>query len=167
METIDKYGLICPYESDYVELLIKYNYPKAWSKWVDILSKGYEIYRIKKRLKWDELEWCEGGRWKSATSKEYEIITKKPTEDRIDELAEIKGISKDMAKKFFQKKCSCGKKLNPNEVSMFLKLTGRYENQDDNRQYLCKNCLSKSLGMTTKEYKEKMIEFIDQDCNLF
>lgn len=72
-----------------------------------------------------------------------------------------------MAEKYFNKECKCGKRLNPTEVAMFLKLTGRYENQIDNRQYLCKKCLSEFLGITTKEYKEKSIEFIQGGCELF
>ena len=159
--------LICPYQSDVVELLIKNHYPKQWKRWVDILAKGYEIYGVERRLKWDLLEWCEGGRWKSATSKESELTTKKATPERVKELAELKGISEEMAVKYFKKECSCGKKLNPTEIAMFLKLTGRYENQEDNRQYLCKKCLSEFLGITTKEYKEKAIEFIQGGCELF
>lgn len=159
--------LLCPYQSDYVELLIKYNYPKAWNRWVNILSKGYEIYGVEKRLKWDELEWCEGGKWKSATSKEYELTTKSPTDERVKELAELKGISEEMAVKYFKKECSCGKKLNPGEVAMFLKLMGRYEGVEDNRQYLCKKCLCNTLSMSSKEYKEKSIGFMDQGCELF
>lgn len=159
--------LICPYQSDYVELLIREYYPKQWSRWVDILEKGYEIYGIQKRLKWDLLEWCEGGKWKNATSKESELTTKKATPERIKELAELKNITEDMAEKYFNKECKCGKRLNPTEVAMFLKLTGRYENQIDNRQYLCKKCLSEFLGITTKEYKEKSIEFIQGGCELF
>ena len=159
--------LICPYQSDVVELLIKNHYPKQWKRWVDILAKGYEIYGVERRLKWDLLEWCEGGRWKSATSKESELTTKKATPERVKELAELKGISEEMAVKYFKKECSCGKKLNPTEIAMFLKLTGRYENQEDNRQYLCKKCLSEFLGITTKEYKEKVIEFTQGGCELF
>ena len=159
--------LMCPYQSDVVELLIKNHYPKQWKRWVDILAKGYEIYGVERRLKWDLLEWCEGGRWKSATSKESELTTKKATPERVKELAELKGISEEMAVKYFKKECSCGKKLNPTEIAMFLKLTGRYENQEDNRQYLCKKCLSEFLGITTKEYKEKAIEFTQGGCELF
>ena len=159
--------LICPYQSDYVELLIREYYPKQWDRWTNILSKGYEIYGVQRRLKWDLLEWCEGGRWKNATSKESELITKKATPERVKELAELKGISEEMAIKYFKKECSCGKKLNPTEIAMFLKLTGRYENQEDNRQYLCKKCLSEFLGITTKEYKEKSIEFAQGGCELF
>ena len=159
--------LICPYQSDYVELLIKYNYPKQWSRWVNILAKGYEIYGVEKRLKWDLLEWCEGGRWKNATSRESEIITKKATPERIRELAELKGISEEMAKKYFKKECSCGKKMNATEIAMFLKLTGRYENVEDNRVFLCKKCLSKGFNITTKKYTQMAIDFTNGGCELF
>lgn len=72
-----------------------------------------------------------------------------------------------MAAKYFKKECSCGKKLNPTEVAMNLKLTGRYEGVNDTRTYLCKKCLSEFLGITTKEYKEKSIEFTQSGCELF
>ena len=159
--------LICPYESDYVELLIKHYYPKQWKRWVDILSKGYEIYGVKRRLKWDLLEWCEGGKWKNATSKESELTTKKPTPERIKQLAELKDISEEMAAKYFKRECSCGKKLNPTEVAMYLKLIGRYEGVEDNRQYLCKKCLCDLIKITSKEYKEMSIKFSEQGCELF
>ena len=134
---------------------------------MDILSKGYDIYGIGKRLKQTREEWCEGGRWKNATSKEYELTTKSPTEERVKELAELKGISEDLARKYFKKECECGKKLNPGEVAMFLKICGRYENVEDNRTYLCKKCLCEKLNMTSEEYKKMMIDFIDQGCELF
>lgn len=158
---------ICPYMNDYSELLIRYNYPKLWERWTNILLKGYEIYRIGKRLKWDELEWCEGGKWKTAVSKEYELISKKATDERIEQLAELKGISKEMATKYFNKKCECGKKLNPTEIAMFLKTFGRYEGVEDNRQYLCKKCLCEELGITSKEYKDYMIQYTNEGCELF
>ena len=158
---------VCPFSQDYVDMLIKEHYPKIYSRWMDILSKGYDIYGVGKRLKWTREEWCEGGRWKNATSKEYELTTKSPTEERVKELAELKGISEDLARKYFKKECECGKKLNPGEVAMFLKIYGRYENVEDNRTYLCKKCLCKKLNITSKEYKEMMIDFIDQGCELF
>ena len=100
-------------------------------------------------------------------SKEYELISRNPTNERIKELAKIKGISEDMAKKYFKKKCKCGKKLNPSEISMFLKIFGRYEDTEDNRQYLCKKCLCEELDITSKEYREKMIQFTNEGCELF
>jgi phosphoadenosine phosphosulfate reductase len=159
--------LICPYQSDYVDLLIKEYYPKQYKRWTLILEKGYDLYNVEKRLKWSKIEWCEGGRWKNATSKESELITKKATSDRIRALANLKGIDEQLAMKYFNKNCNCGKKLNPTEIAMFLKLMGRYENQIDNRQYLCKKCLCKYLNISTKEYKNMSIDFIEQGCELF
>ena len=158
---------VCPFSQDYVYMLIKEYYPKMYSRWMDILSKGYDIYGIGKRLKWTREEWCEGGRWKNATSKEYELTIKSPTEERVKELAELKGISENLARKYFKKECKCGKKLNPSEVAMFLKIYGRYENVEDNRTYLCKKCLCEKLNITSKEYKQMMIDFVDQGCELF
>lgn len=158
--------LICPYQSDYVDLLIKKFYPKQWERWEKILEKNYEITHVKERLKWTLEEW-KHGKWKQGTGKEYEIINKKKTKERIKELAEIKGISEEIAEKYFNKTCPCGKKLNPTEIAMFLKLFGRYENQEDNRQYLCKKCLCQKLNITTNEYKEMIIKFRDEGCNLF
>lgn len=159
--------LICPYQQDYIDMLIRYYYPNQYRRWNNILDKNFEIYNIENRLKWSKEEWSKGGRWKNATSKESEIISKKMTPERVKELSHLKGISEEMAKKYFTKKCSCGKKMNPTEISMFLKLMGRYEGIEDNRQYLCKKCLSKFLGITTNEYKEKNIEFIENGCDLF
>ena len=94
-------------------------------------------------------------------------MAKKPTKERIKQIAELKGVSEEMAEKFFKKKCSCGKKLNPDEKAMFYKLFGRYEGQEDNREVLCRNCVCKIYGWTNKEYAEKVKEYREGGCNLF
>ena len=171
-----KYGfervgcLCCPYASPYTNLLIKYYYPKQWERWMNILKNNYEVKNVKSRLKWSYEEYSEGGKWRVGMSKEYEILSKKKTEDRIKELAELKGISKTMAEKYWDKKCDCGKKLNPDEIAMNYKLFGRYEDisaNEDNRQLYCKECMCKKLGITSKEYTEKVKEFRLQGCELF
>lgn len=58
-------------------------------------------------------------------------------------------------------------KVNEKEIAMFFKLFGRYENQVDNRDVLCKKCVCEQLGITKTEYAEKNMEFIEQGCNLF
>ena len=71
---------------------------------------------------------------------------------------------------YWNKKCSCGKKLNPDEIAMNYKLFGRYENikaDDDNREMLCKSCMCKKLNITSKEYADKVVEFRSQGCELF
>ncbi|HBG2133297.1 TPA: phosphoadenosine phosphosulfate reductase family protein [Clostridioides difficile] len=160
--------LICPNQQDYVELLIKEYYPKQWSRWINILSKGYKIYGVDRRLKWSLFEWCEGGKWKKSISKEFELTTKKATPERIEELSKLKNIPKEIAVQYFNKKCECGKKLNPTEIAMFLKIIGIYENiNNDTRKYLCKKCLCKLLNISSKEYKDISIEYSKKGCNLF
>jgi phosphoadenosine phosphosulfate reductase len=158
--------LICPFSSPYTNMLIQKYYPQQWQRWMDIVSKNYDVKNVAKRLKWTRPEYL-SGKWRVGLSKEWELVKQKPTKERVQELADIKGISYDMALKYWDKKCKCGKKLNPDEVAMFYKMYGRYENQEDNRQLLCKECLCKELGITTKEYSLKIREFREQDCNLF
>lgn len=159
--------LICPYMTGYIDILIKYYYPSFWDRWMNIVGKNYEEYNIKNRLKWSKEEYGEFGRWKTGLSRETEIISRKATPERVKELAELKGISENVAKKYFSKKCSCGKKLNPDEIAMYLKIFGRYEGKEDNRDYLCKNCLCEKIHITKKEYSEKVMDFRSQGCELF
>lgn len=160
--------LVCPYNSDYTNLLIKKYYPLQWARWMNIVAKNYEVKNVAKRLKWTLEEYL-GGKWKVGLSKEYELISKKKTKERVEELAKIKGISYEMAEKYWDKSCGvCGKaKLNPDEIAMFYKMYGRFEGKEDNRKPMCKNCLCEDLGITPKEYSLKVQEFRRQDCNLF
>lgn len=157
--------LQCPYSNDYNHILTKYWYPKLQERWDGVVKQNYNIWRVEKRLKWSLEEW-QSGKWKAATSKPQELIQKKATPERVKELSNILGISEELARKYFKRECSCGSKLNPSEVGMFLKLFGRYENTNDNRQYLCKKCICRELGWSADYYKEKYIEFSEQGCNL-
>ncbi|MEG1309839.1 MAG: phosphoadenosine phosphosulfate reductase family protein [Bacilli bacterium] len=159
--------LICPYASDYADFLTKKYYPFQWDRWMIMLEKNYEIWNVEKRLKWSLDEW-ESGKWKTGISKIQEIIQKKATQERIDKVSNLLGISELLAKKYFQKKCKCGKRLNPGEIAMFLKTQGRFETVEyDDRTYLCKKCLSEELSWDDNTYKEKQIEYREQGCNLF
>lgn len=159
--------LICPYNTDYTDLLIQKYYPEQYKRWMNIISKNYEVKNVKDRLKWTLKEY-QSGKWKTGISKEYEIINSKKTNEKIKELADIKGISCEMAEKYWNKNCKkCDKKLNPDEIAMFYKLYGRYENKEDNRKLLCKKCLCEDLKISQKEYTEKVKEFRNSGCNLF
>ena len=158
--------LICPYGSPYTNLLIKEYYPKQWERWMGILAKNYEVKDVGKRLKWS-LEEYQKGEWTVGLSKEHKLISLKKTPERVQQLADIKECSYEVAEKYWDNKCKCGKKLNPDEVAMFLKIMGRYEGMEDNRQYMCKECLCKAMGWTTKQYAEKVKEFRDSGCKLF
>ena len=160
--------LICPFQQDYIDLLIKEYYPKRWEWWSNMLKKNYEITCVEKNLKWTLKEWC-NGKWKRAVSKEYELINASPTKERVKQLADLKGVSEDMAKKYFKKKCyECGKNLNPTELAMFYKLNGRFENtEDDNRHLLCKKCFCKNSDIKIKDYEAMARNFRDDGCKLF
>lgn len=159
--------IICPFQHDYIDLLIQEYYPNLWNKWLDILKKNYELKDVKNRLKWTFEEYA-NGKWKTGISKIQELIQLKPTDERVKEVANLLGISEELAKKYFKRKCGkCNKKLNPTEVGMFLKLYGRYEGQVDNRDYLCKKCVCKELNIKQKEYNDKVKEFRNEGCNLF
>ena len=158
--------LVCPFQQDYIDLLIKHYYPKMWEHWLNILSKSYNAMKVKRNLKWSLEEW-QNGRWKRALSKEYFLINNKPTPERVRELSNIKGISENMALKYFQKTCSCGKKCSPTEIAMFYKTQGRFENQEDNRTVLCKKCLCEKNNWTSKQYYELVNDFQESGCNLF
>ena len=160
-----KYGfercgcLICPYQSDYTDLLIEYFYPKMWNRWVNnILKNSFEKLCVKENFKYDFDEWI-NHKWKSGISKEYEIIQLKATPERIKELAELKGISEDIAKKYFKNACKeCLKRLNPNEVGMNLKYFGR---EFPIENMICKKCFCKKMDM------KQVTEFRNSGCNLF
>ncbi|MEG2289657.1 MAG: phosphoadenosine phosphosulfate reductase family protein [Clostridium sp.] len=158
--------LICPYASDYADFLTKKYYPFQWNRWMSMVEKNYEIWHIERRLKWSLEEW-KNGKWKQGTSKIQEIIQKKETDDRVKEVSKILGVSYDLARKYFRRKCTCGKKLNPGEIAMFLKINGRFEGIEDDRDYLCKKCICETMGWTSDDYRDKSIEFMEQGCNLF
>lgn len=163
--------LICPYMDDYVDVLNRHYFPMLAERWDYAVEMNYYTYNVETRLKWSLEEW-QLGKWKTAVSKEYEILRLAPTPDRINELATIKGISIRMAKKFFNRTCSCcGKKLNPDEISMNFKTNGRFEHMRDelepNRKMFCKKHMCEREGWTPKQYKEKIISYREQGCELF
>ena len=157
--------LICPYESDYTDLLVKYYYPKIWDRWVNnILKNSFETSHVEQNYKYSFEEYINHN-WKSGKSKEYEIIKLKPTPQRVKELSELKGISEELAKKYFQRRCAkCNKKLTPNDVGMNLKYFGR---EFSTENMLCKKCFCEKTGMNSKDYGKMVINFRESGCNLF
>lgn len=157
--------LICPYQSDYTDMLIEEFYPYQYNRWVnEILPKTYENLHIKENFKWT-FEEFKNGKWKAGVSKEQEIIHKKPTKERIKQLAELKGCSEEIAEKYFNKSCcQCEKKLNSNEVGMNLKMFGRDFNLN---KMLCKKCMCEKLGWKPKQFDKEVLTFRQSGCTLF
>lgn len=163
--------LICPYQTDYIDILTKEYFSYQWDRWEYALKMNYKTYNVATRLKWSFDEWKQG-KWKKNVSKEYEIIQLAPTPERIKNLAQIKGISIEMASKYFKRKCTCcNKKLNPDEIAMNLKILGRFENislEDElSRQFHCKKCMCKINNWKSDDYKNKVIQFRSDGCELF
>lgn len=156
--------IICPFQSDYIDLLVKKYYKHLWNRYELLLEGNYRIYNIGSRLKWSLEEWKQG-KWKQGTSKEQDIIQKSPTKARIQELADLKGISIELAEKYFKKTCSCcDKKLNPEEVAMNLKWYGRNMNLE---KMECRKCFCISNNMSKEDYQLKTREYMNNGCNLF
>lgn len=136
-----------------------------WDRWENkILKKSFENLEVYKNFKYTFEEWI-NHKWKNGTSKEYEITRLKPTKERIEELAKIKGVTQDIAKKYFKNKCfKCGKSLNPNEVEMNLKYYGRNISIE---KMICKKCFCEDNNLNSSEYNSLVINFRDSGCSLF
>lgn len=166
-----KYGfercgcLICPYQSDYADMLVEEFYPYQYNRWTyDILPKTYTNLCVKENFKWT-LEEFQSGKWKSGVSKEQEIIQKKPTKELVKQLAELKGCSEEIAEKYFKKSCcQCEKNLNPNEIGMNLKMFGRDFNLN---KMLCKKCMCEKFGWKPKQFDKEVLTFRQSGCTLF
>lgn len=157
--------LICPYQSDYIDLLTAKYYPVIWNRWInEILPTNYINTHVQERFKWTLKEW-QSGKWKLGTSKVFELTKNKGTPERVKQVADILHIEEHIAEKYFKKKCcKCGKKLNPTDVAMNLKLFGR---EMDNSKMMCKVHLCEEYDIESKKYNDMIVEFRDGGCNLF
>lgn len=157
--------LVCPYQHDYIDILTKEYYPKQWKRWEGVLEKNHDIYQVENSLHWTLKEW-QDGKWKLGGSKEGELIRLKGTPERIQQVADIKGVSYEIAEKYFKKKCHiCGKSIgNPDIISMNLKMLGRNMDLD---KLMCKKHLCEFLGINQKQYTAKVVQFRNSECDLF
>ena len=154
--------LNCPFQTDYIDLITEWYFTESKKRWDNIINTSYDKYEVWNRLKWTRYEYVDLGKWKCGTGFEYEITNLKMTDERVKELASRKGCTDEIAKKFWDKTCSCcGKKMNPSEISMSLKLIGRESDK------LCKKCLCDKMCVDKNTYKQKQIEFTNSECTLF
>lgn len=152
--------------SNYEDELIKIHQPHQYEWFVKAAQQQYDI-ATGKRLGYTKQEWVNGA-WKRPVCKNTAFLKKQPTKENVRWYAELKGLSENMAKKYFNRVCgNCGCAMKENEISMFYKLCGRFENKPDNREVLCAKCFCKQFGITVEEYRQKNVEFIEQGCNLF
>ena len=153
--------LNCPMQQDYIDILTEYYYENSKKRWDEFLEQDYKRNNQWRNLKWTKEEYIDYGKWKTGTGFEHYITNLKLTEERAKMLAERKGCEVEIAKRFWDKKCSkCGEKLTPPEISMSEKL-------HRNKEHLCKNCLCEGYGLSKEQYKQLKIDLYNSDCTLF
>lgn len=148
-------SIACPYYTKSTWVLDKYWYPKMYKRWHDILENDFI-----NNQKWVIL---------NCTKNEYHtcwnggVYRDEPTKEVIEEFANYKNISFELANKYFNKTCMCcNKKLKKDDVALSMKYYGR-----SIINFKCMKCLSKDLNIDTKKLKEKILEFKETGCNLF
>lgn len=156
--------LFCPYSSNYEDEIIKEKYPLLYKRFIEICKKSYYSRQVTQTYMSEE-EYI-NGKWKNPTHKISSIIKNK-TEKNIKAIAEIMGLSEEMAEKYFISNCKCGRKLTPSQIGMYYKTFGRFENQPDNRSPMCEKCFCEATNMDRKTYYHKMLEYKNSGCNLF
>lgn len=156
--------LFCPFSNNYEDEIIKEKYPILNKRFKEICRTGYYIRQAPQTLM-SEDEFIHGG-WKKPEHKITSLVKVK-NEKNIKIVAEIMGLSEDMAEKYFISKCECGAKLTPLQIGMYYKTFGRFENQPDNRIPMCKKCFCNATGIDEKEYYRRMLDYKKGGCNLF
>lgn len=158
---------ICPFSNSYEDELTRIFYPQIWNRFSKIVTEFYHTKNYDRLLGYSEQEYV-NGIWKTPINKDVEFLRNKPTPKNIHKFAEYKGLSDEMAAKFWNNKCEkCGKKLAPIEIGMFYRIYGRKEGEEDNRQGICGKCFCKENNITKKEYYEMAVNFKETGCNLF
>ena len=148
-------------QQDYIDILTEYYFENSKKRWDEFLEQDYKRNNQWRNLKWTKEEYIDYGKWKTGTGFEHYITNLKLTDERAKMLAERKGCEVEIAKRFWDKKCSkCGEKLTPPEISMSEKL-------HRNKEHLCKNCLCEGYGLSKEQYKQLKIDLYNSDCTLF
>lgn len=157
-------GIVCPNYTKSTWVLDKYWYPKLYDRWQKRLEEDF-----KKNCKWIIM---------NCTLKEYlqgawtgGVYRKEPTTEAIQEFANYKGITYDVAEKYFLRTCinECKNKRgniaaikDKDTLAMNMKMFGR--NID---KFMCKKCLLKYFEWTKENWDNKVQEFKESGCKLF
>lgn len=145
----------CPFRTDYESILDKKYFPKLYDRWQKILYKDFIDNKKWPKINCSIEEYLKGA-WKGV------LFRKEPTKEVIVEFAKYKNLNYEVAEKYFNKKCSCGKKITINDAALSMKFFGRKINT-----FICIDCMSKIQGVTKKELLEKIEDFKQQGCDLF
>lgn len=146
----------CPYRSDYELMLNKEFLPTYYDRWQQVLKDDFIINKKAPSINCSLDEYTKGA-WKGG------VVHEEPSEEAIQEFAEQQGLDIDIARKYFNKNCSCcNKKLKKNDIGLSMKYYGRQI-----EKFRCLSCISEELNIPKKELKEKIKEFKSDNCVLF
>jgi 3'-phosphoadenosine 5'-phosphosulfate sulfotransferase (PAPS reductase)/FAD synthetase len=74
--------LVCPYQSDYTDMLIKEYYPNLWYRWKGVLKQSYETNHVAKNFKWTLQEYIDG-MWKTGKAKNKCLFSFPPQKSEL------------------------------------------------------------------------------------
>ena len=157
-------GIVCPNYGKSTWVLDKYWYPTMYERWQRILKEDFLS-----NYKWISVhctlqEYMQGA-WTGG------LLRPEPNTEAIQEFAEYKNITYDIAIKYFDRHCinNCkgrtGKLLkikNKDELAMNLKMFGR--NID---KFMCKKCLMEYLNIDENRWNQYIEDFKRSGCDLF
>lgn len=146
---------ICPFYSKSTWVLDKYWYNSLYTRWHNMLEQDFinnkKACVLNCTLKEYHINWNGG------------VVHPEPSEECIKEFSEQQNLDYEIAKKYFNKTCSCcNKKLKKDDIALSMKYYGRHI-----ESFKCIKCISKELGTTTKELKERAKQFKEDGCVLF
>ena len=157
-------GIVCPNYTKTTWVLDKYWYPKMYERWQEILKKDFL-----NNHKWISvhctLEEYLQGAWTGG------LLRKEPSKEVIEEFAQYKNITYDVAIKYFEKYCNNGckgrrgkllKLKDKDVIAMNLKLIGR-----NVEKFLCKKCLMEFMSIDEQTWGKYIDEFKNSGCDLF
>ena len=148
-------GIVCPYYTKSTWVLDKYFYPLQYERWHKILDKDFLENNKDLILNCNRSEYHKcwnGGKYRE----DADLIT-------ILEFAERSGLDYNVATKYFDRTCECGKRIKGKEVSaMNMKFYGR--NID---KFKCKKCIMNDLEITENDWNNYIRDFKLQGCKLF
>jgi len=148
-------AIACPYYTKSTWVLDKYWYPKMYKRWHNILDNDFEQNNKDLIMNCTQSEYhsC----WNGGT------LRKEPTKEVIEQYAERNGLDINIAEKYFNHTCECGKRIKSKEVlAMNMKFHGRNVNK-----FFCKKCLIKELNLSKEEWNNNVERFKQQGCELF
>jgi phosphoadenosine phosphosulfate reductase len=145
----------CPFRTDYENIIDREFLSGYHKRWQEILRQDFLDNQ-----KWPVLN-CTldeylNGAWKAG------MVREEPTDEVVKEFADHKGIEVDVARRYFNQQCNCGKKVNKNEAALSMKYLGR-----NTKQIMCMSCLSKCLDRDKTQLRQDIKEFKKQGCSLF